>query len=109
MWWNVRFYLIPGWIYLIDTVVSHVARTGDIKDFVVVEESGIAKGIRRIVAVTGHEAHDVTQLADSFHDRLNNLERLTGKEKDTSLKAFAVVRNFPLDLSVSSLMKSFRN
>ncbi|KAF7782485.1 hypothetical protein Agabi119p4_1861 [Agaricus bisporus var. burnettii] len=69
---------------------THVARTGDIKDIVVVEESGIAKGIRRIVAVTGQEAHDVTQLADTFRDRLNNLERLSGKEKDANLKAFAV-------------------
>ena len=37
----------------------HVAKTGDIKHFVILEESGIAKGIRRIVAVTGEEAQQV--------------------------------------------------
>lgn len=56
------------------------------------EESGIAKGIRRIVAVTGQEAQDVTRVANNFRDRLSNIERLSGKEKDASLKAFAVVR-----------------
>jgi alanyl-tRNA synthetase len=39
---------------------SHAAKTGDIKDVVITEVSGIAKGIRRIIAVTGHEAQDVT-------------------------------------------------
>jgi alanyl-tRNA synthetase len=71
---------------------SHVTKTGDIKDFVVTEESGIAKGIRRIVAVTGQEAQDVTRLTNSLRDRLENLERLSGKEKDAGLKTFSVVR-----------------
>lgn len=99
LWWNVRSHphSLP-WFAQFSTLVRHVARTGDIKDIVVVEESGIAKGIRRIVAVTGQEAHDVTQLADTFRDRLNNLERLSGKEKDANLKAFAVVRNFPTQI-----------
>ncbi|EXX57273.1 alanine--tRNA ligase [Rhizophagus irregularis DAOM 197198w] len=38
---------------------THVAKTGDIKHFTILEESGIAKGIRRIVAVTGEEAQQV--------------------------------------------------
>jgi alanyl-tRNA synthetase len=70
---------------------THVARTGDIKDFVITEESGIAKGIRRIVAVTGHEAQDVTRMADAFEARIKQAELLTGKTKDTALKALSVV------------------
>lgn len=70
---------------------SHVAKTGDIKDFVITEESGIAKGIRRIVAVTGHEAQEVTRLAKSLEEKLDHLEQSTGKAKDTGLKAFSVV------------------
>ena len=31
---------------------THVQKTGDIKDLVILEESGIAKGIRRIIAIT---------------------------------------------------------
>lgn len=58
----------------------------------ITEESGIAKGIRRIVAVTGHEAHDVTRLAQSLGEKLDVLEVSTGKTKDSGLKAFSVVR-----------------
>jgi len=72
---------------------THVARTGDIKDFVITEESGIAKGIRRIVAVTGHEAQDVTRVADAFEARIKQVEQLTGKAKDTALKTLSVVRD----------------
>ncbi|KAG5716331.1 Alanyl-tRNA synthetase [Termitomyces sp. T112] len=70
---------------------THVAKTGDIKDFVITDESGIAKGIRRIVAVTGHEAQAVTRTAQELKERLDVIERLAGKEKDTALKAFSVV------------------
>jgi len=69
---------------------THVAKTGDIKDFIVTEESGIAKGIRRIVAVTGHEAQEVTRVAQSLQERLDLLEASTGKAKDAGLKAFTV-------------------
>jgi len=71
--------------------LSHVAKTGDIKDFVITEESGIAKGIRRIVAVTGHEAQEVTRVAQTLQERLNSLEASSGKTKDVGLKAFTVV------------------
>ncbi|KAJ7045355.1 tRNA synthetases class II (A)-domain-containing protein [Mycena alexandri] len=69
---------------------THVAKTGDIKDFVIVEESGIAKGIRRITAVTGHEAQDVTRVAQALKTRLDQLELLTGQEKDSALKTLGV-------------------
>jgi alanyl-tRNA synthetase len=71
---------------------SHVANTGDIKGFVITEESGIAKGIRRITAVTGPEAQDVTRLAQTLTARLDAIETMTGKEKDAGLKAFNFVR-----------------
>jgi len=71
--------------------LSHVAKTGDIKDFVITEESGIAKGIRRIVAVTGHEAQEVTRVAQTLQERLDSLEASSGKTKDAGLKAFTVV------------------
>lgn len=70
---------------------SHVVRTGDIKDFVITEESGIAKGIRRITAVTGHEAQDVTRLANALKAKLDQVEHTSGKEKDAALKALSVV------------------
>lgn len=77
----------------------HVAKTGDIKDFVILEESGIAKGIRRVIAVTGHEAAEAKRVAEVFKTRLDDLEASSGKEKDSGLKAYTfvslVVQRFP--------------
>ena len=55
---------------------THVAKTGDIKDLVIIEESGIAKGIRRIVAVTGHDAHHVQKVANEFEQEIDNASSL---------------------------------
>lgn len=73
------------------TPLSHVTRTGDIKGFVITEESGIAKGIRRIVAVTGHDALEVTRRAHNLKTKLDQIDSLTGKDKDAALKAFTLV------------------
>ncbi|KAG2015986.1 tRNA synthetase class II [Coprinopsis cinerea AmutBmut pab1-1] len=69
---------------------THVAKTGDIKGFVITEESGIAKGIRRIIAVTGHEAAEVTRVAQALEEKLNQADALDGKAKDAALKALTV-------------------
>ncbi|KAI9570376.1 tRNA synthetases class II (A)-domain-containing protein [Boletus coccyginus] len=69
---------------------THVAKTGDIKDFVITEESGIAKGIRRITAITGQEAQEATRVANEFKTRLDVLENSPGNEKDAGLKALTV-------------------
>ncbi|KAF9076559.1 tRNA synthetases class II (A)-domain-containing protein [Rhodocollybia butyracea] len=72
------------------THVLHVAKTGDIKDFVITEESGIAKGIRRIVAVTGHEAQEMIRLAQEFKTRIDRISQLSGRDQDAALKALSV-------------------
>jgi alanyl-tRNA synthetase len=89
---------------------SHVAKTGDIKDFVITEESGIAKGIRRIVAVTGHEAHEVTRVAHSLSEKLSTIEASAGKAKDAALRAMTVVRFYNACLfSLGSSNTFYRN
>ena len=70
----------------------HVARTGEIKDFIVTEESGIAKGIRRVVAVTGHEAAEARRFGEELTAKLNRIETMGDAEKDAALKAYTVVR-----------------
>ena len=66
---------------------THVAKTDDIKEFVIIEESGIAKGIRRIVAVSGMEAKEVQRKASEFNGILNEVEKLPyGEVKERRIK-----------------------
>lgn len=70
---------------------THVAKTGEIKDLIIIEESGIAKGIRRIVAVTGTEAHKVQELASQFDEELNQAIALPfGSDKESKTKELGV-------------------
>jgi alanyl-tRNA synthetase len=83
---------------------THVAKTGDIKDLIVVEEGGIAKGIRRIVAYTGDEAHNVQRIAEEFSTRLDKLEALPfSADKETQLKHTQIDLN---NLVISTITKA---
>ncbi|KAL2824560.1 tRNA synthetases class II (A)-domain-containing protein [Aspergillus cavernicola] len=83
---------------------THVQKTGDIKDLVILEESGIAKGIRRIIAVTGEDAHEVQRVATDLEKRLGHLEVMTsGPAKEQTAKHIQVELN---QLSISALQKS---
>ncbi|KAL4867874.1 hypothetical protein BDV12DRAFT_197881 [Aspergillus spectabilis] len=83
---------------------THVQKTGDIKDLVILEESGIAKGVRRIIAVTGEDAHEVQRVASEFEKRLDRLESMpSGPAKEQNAKQIQVELN---QLSISALQKS---
>ena len=83
---------------------THVQQTGDIKDLVIVEESGIAKGIRRIIAVTGEDAHEVQRVAEEFSIRLSQLEKMShGPAKEQEVKTTQSDLN---QLSISAITKS---
>lgn len=77
---------------------THVQRTSDIKDLIILEESGIAKGIRRIIAVTGNDAHEVQRVGEAFDARLKRLE-----ESQSSSQKDAEVRAIKLELPVLTL------
>lgn len=86
---------------------THAGKTGDIKDLVIIEESGIAKGVRRIVAVTGHEAHEVQRIAKEFEAELIKAEKLPhGAEKEQKTKELGVTLK---KLSISVLDKTKLN
>ncbi|KAK9475221.1 tRNA synthetases class II (A)-domain-containing protein [Dipodascopsis tothii] len=83
---------------------THVKTTGDIKELIIIEESGIAKGIRRIVAVTGQEAHAVQRLASEWKTKLENLDKMplgTAKEAETKVVAYALNQ-----LAISAVAKA---
>lgn len=66
---------------------THVEQTGLIKDLVIVEESGIAKGIRRIIAYTGETAHRIQREAAEFSKTLDALDALPfGPAKEAQVK-----------------------
>ena len=66
---------------------THVKNTSEIKDMVVLEENGIAKGIRRIVAVTGTLAHDVQREAEEWDKKVSQLENMKySPEKEARTK-----------------------
>jgi alanyl-tRNA synthetase len=66
---------------------THVKNTSEIKELVVVEESGIAKGIRRIIAFTGAAAHEVQRVAGEWEGRIAQLEGMSySPEKENKTK-----------------------
>ncbi|KAJ9312903.1 hypothetical protein DTO271D3_6817 [Paecilomyces variotii] len=83
---------------------THVQKTGDIKDLIILEESGIAKGIRRIIAVTGEEAHEVQRVAQEFEKRVDLLDKLEmGPKKEQEAKQIQVELS---QLSISAVHKA---
>ncbi|ORZ17358.1 mitochondrial and cytoplasmic alanine-tRNA ligase Ala1 [Absidia repens] len=56
---------------------THVVKTGDIQRFAILEETGIAKGIRRIIAVTGEQAIKADRTAKAFAQRLDQVSTMT--------------------------------
>jgi alanyl-tRNA synthetase len=82
---------------------THVEQTGLIKDLVIVEESGISKGTRRIVAYTGDAAHEVQRVAAEFSKRIEALEKMqNGPEKEQEAKVTQVDLS---QLTISTLTK----
>jgi len=79
---------------------THVKRTGDIGEFAIVSEEAIAKGIRRIIAVTGDYATEAIKLADSFEARLNSLQNPT-KDQLVALDNEIVAATLPYTRSVA--------
>ena len=82
---------------------THVKTTEEIKELVILEESGIAKGIRRIIAVTGTDAEAVQRLALQFEERIARLEKMaTGEAKELEVKAVQAELN---GLTISTITK----
>jgi alanyl-tRNA synthetase len=83
---------------------THVKHTGEIKELIILEESGIAKGIRRIVAVTGQTAYAVQREASEFEERLALMEKTAySSSKEADAKKLGQELN---NLNISAITKS---
>ena len=83
---------------------THVGKTGEIKELIIIEESGIAKGIRRIIAYTGQAAYDVQRLATDYSSQLDRLDKIPhGPEKEQLAKKGQAELN---DVNISATTKT---
>ncbi|CAH2066593.1 unnamed protein product, partial [Iphiclides podalirius] len=70
---------------------SHLHQTGHIGDYVIVSEEGIAKGIRRIVALTGPEAIKALNKLSILENEVNTIANFI-KEKGDEINQKDVVK-----------------
>lgn len=61
---------------------THLKYSGHIGDFVIASEEAIAKGIRRIVALTGPEAAKALKKTELLENKLNSLKTSITADKD---------------------------
>ncbi|RDX98422.1 Alanine--tRNA ligase, partial [Mucuna pruriens] len=69
---------------------THISNTREAKAFALLSEEGIAKGIRRITAVTTNRAYDAMKVAVEFEQQVDDATKLEGsllEEKVSSLKS----------------------
>lgn len=66
---------------------THLTNTKDAQAFALLSEEGIAKGIRRITAVTMVDAKEAIQLAGVFEAKIKVAETLDGPDLENMVKA----------------------
>lgn len=80
---------------------THLRYSGHIGDFVIASEEAIAKGIRRIVALTGPEATKALKKNELLENRLNELRSMIDSDKDGSKSKELVKKIVELNEEVS--------
>ncbi|XP_057456647.1 alanine--tRNA ligase-like [Lotus japonicus] len=77
---------------------THISNTREAKAFALLSEEGIAKGIRRITAVTTERAYDAMKTADEFEQEVDHAAKLEGsllEEKVSYLKSNVETLSIP--------------
>lgn len=95
---------------------THVAQTGDIGGFSILSEEAVAKGVRRIVAVSGTEARKAVEEAERFDKKLKEISVLQGRAlnaavieatKELDESAIPIVRKEEFRSRLAALKKIF--
>ncbi len=87
---------------------THVERVGDIGQFKIVEESAIAAGIRRIVAVAGDTAVEWVQTMESRFRHVAGMLNVAPESVDDRVKAL-MERNRELEKNLDDLKAKLAN
>ncbi len=59
---------------------THLVRTGEAREFALTQEEAVAKGIRRVVALTGGAAMAAHAAADQLAERIGKAAKLSGED-----------------------------
>lgn len=70
---------------------THLKRSGHVGDFVIASEEAIAKGIRRIVALTGPEASKAIRKAEVYEQDVEKIQKLVN-EKNKKISGKEIVK-----------------
>lgn len=82
---------------------THLSNTSEAETFVILEEVGIAKGVRRIVAVTRGLAHVAREKAKAFEEQLDKADTIDDITLD------GTVRRLGAELDVSAFSVKAKN
>lgn len=82
-------------------IFSHLHYTSHMGDFVIASEFAIAKGIRRIVALTGPKAQKATKKAELLQNQINSLEQLMSKKDSDSKECVMQIVELTNDISAA--------
>jgi alanyl-tRNA synthetase len=81
---------------------THLTNTSQAEEFVLLNEEGIAKGVRRIIAVTMSEAREALMAEKALTDRLKAAESMDKKDLEQEIKALTAELN---EASISAAAK----
>jgi len=81
---------------------THISNTNEASSFVIINETGIAKGVRRIIAATGDHAKKSFEIGKQFQERINQ----ASLKKDDDLSKEIALLTVDLDtLPLPAYMK----
>ena len=82
---------------------THLLRSGDMGTFVISAEEAIAKGIRRVIALTGPEADKAVKKAQMLEDKLAKVAATVGQASIAQKDAVKLITELGDDISESQI------
>ena len=87
---------------------THLSNTAEAKSFVIVEETAVAKGIRRITAVTGSAAEEAAEEGERLQTQIEEVEGLAVETPDLDKQAGALRKDLDAAFASASVKAELR-